>query len=191
MINLLKSQLENATRRTQYALAALAAISSFYGIDGLRTKTIAASQANMAAERSLARFTGDNIGDIWIERVGAARDSRQKWQTHFWTGDTPGVIAARVQSALSGIAVSSNLTSVRIQVDPNPFEAEATKGVRFTIRAQAGSPEDALDFLTSTAAYEQFLILDDVNFRVMQNTRVMLNISGIAPYHAVVTEGGA
>lgn len=182
MIDRLKDRLQGISERTKYAIVLLLALLAIYATARLQEAAAAAMAESERARQSFNRVAGGVLDADWSRRAALASQIRSEWDGRFWDGETPGLVAARVQSALSGIAAPFNLSRASINVDPTLVETGPGVSIRFRVTARTNDVASAVDLLTAIAAHPQYLIVDDVTFRVIFGGQGQIVISGVAPF---------
>lgn len=111
---------EQSTPRALAGLAILVLIVAYIVFSDM-SSTVSEMKSQVEEMQRERRLQLSLLNDnSWIEqsedfqaRLGAARQD-------FWTGSTPGIVAAQLQGAVENAAREANLQNVRINVEPNP-----------------------------------------------------------------------
>jgi|GEM_PF-7092852 len=186
-MNQLVNQLrQSLNQRTIYALIALGCLLGFALIARIGDAAAGAEEMRLQADARLARHGGELDEAEWRSRAEEAELALANWSAAHWTGPTAGFIAAELQSAISVVAGTTDVTVIAVNVEPAPVETPQGMVLAYRVATDSRNGESVAKILAAFAAHEPMLFIDGMNAVFDSETRGRFSFSGYAPI--VITE---
>jgi len=189
MVAAIKNQWAQLSDRAKYGLVVLAAL---LGFDLLtRVDDFASGKANdRAIVQDQFASTRDVIDfDEWQKRADEAVVSLEDWRRQLWSGPTPGIVAADIQSYMNGVGTSFNLGGQKTEVDPEPIAIAQGQGLRFRVQASMSSSAQFARFFGALEEASPVMFIDELSLNISRDGRGFFEMSGVAPIDLLPPEG--
>lgn len=172
-----------STARVNYALIALGAVLAIAWLLHLQDgNSVKRAQLETLKVRA-AEFEDPATLQEWEARARRAADISHQWNVGTWSGSTPGVLAAEIQTALQDLSKDTEVTLVQISVDPDPILVDGQSVLRFELFGRART-RNGLAFFVRLAEYEKRLLLAEATF-APSRLQAQIRVSGLAPIEIV------
>jgi len=144
-----------------------------------------------AAQNELAILDRIKDTDIWEDRLALSLEIKSEAETKIWTGDTTGVIAARLQQTLRNIAKANNIKNIRLRVDPEPSQVEFLEILAFDFQGHAAETRTLIDILSTMANHPQTLLIKEATIvnSVRARPPTLIKFSGFVPIRITPKSG--
>ena len=162
----LRAQLrEQATPRAMAGLGLLLIIITLWGLSEASTSVARLRDSVDELERA-RRLEMRLLSDQgWLEQAETLNIQLARAQDSFWTGATPGIIAAQLQGAVESAARDSGLTRIRVNVESAP-ETLGSDAALFEISLTARDTNGQfLALLQELSRTEHQLVITRFNWR--------------------------
>lgn len=186
MLTTLKDNFAQMSPRTAYAIVILMALLGLSFIFRLNDMVTTAQASKNEAQQRLSQYGQDVSLDEWTARADSARTALATWRLRRWKGETPGFVAAEVQSALRQLATGAEIDVLTLEVDPTPFDVANGQALRFRLSATTRDGEGVPRTMAAFSRQRPLLILDEAsaNFTNIKYSG-RLTVSGYAPIDVV------
>ena len=182
---------DSLNQRTIFALIALGGLLGLVLVFRLSDASLAAQERRAVLAERLMQQGGKVDEELWRERAEAAQTSLAQWRATRWTGETPGLVAAIMQSEISGIATAAEISVLALEVDPSPVDLPNGAALRFRLAAESPGGDSAARALAGFSAHRPTLIVDEVNAVFDEDEKSgRLSVSGYAPVVIAPTPNG-
>lgn len=181
MTLLLEQLKQSLNLRTLYALIALGFLLGVMIIFRLSDAAASAALEREQVESRLARHGGAIDEAAWLQRAEDAQNTLSAWRATRWSGPTAGVVAAELQSALSRVIASAQLSSLAINVEPAPVELPNGTVLRFSVSTDSQNGANVAKTLAALATHEPMLVVNGMNVVFDEDASGRFSISGFAP----------
>ena len=171
--------------RTLYGLIALGCLLGVSLIGRLDDIAKTAAQSRAETDARLTRHGGAIDETLWNERAADAEAELAFWQSTHWSGSTPGVIAAELESAINQITRGAGLRVINVNIDPAPSETPSGSVIRFNFATESRSGDSVAKTLAAFGAYQPILVIDEMNAVFDENIHGRFSASGYAPVSIV------
>lgn len=181
MMDTIKHTFDSLAPRTAYALIALGFVLILVVILNMGDKTAQLRAERVRLEQRLAQYGTGLDEAAWTQRAQDALNAQSRWEGFTWTGPTPGIIAAQIQSQLSAMGATYNLENVRIEVDPSAITLPSGETIlRFQLAGRSREIVDLVSCLEAVTAASPGLAIDEMNVTISNRNRGALRIAGLA-----------
>ena len=165
-----------------YGLAAIFLILGSVGLGRIAGATASISERAQSAQAELYSLSKIQDTNIWEERLALSERATTQTGQQILTGATVGVIAAKLQQTLRGVASGSQLKSPQIKVNAHIEQIEGLDVVQFTFFGLARDWDSVIDVLAALASNDHKLIINEMSFNQSQGgNQSRLSIAGIVP----------
>lgn len=193
MTNIISNRLSNLVsslnERTLYALIALGFVLGIVGILELSDHTAVLKTERNSLETRLAQY-GDGLDlDLWTTRAQSSKTVSDEWDNLYWNGQTPGLIAAQVQTRLSIIGAGGLLESLRIDVPPDVITLpDGNQVLRFQLDGRSSDAIDLTNTIGAITGNIPALSINEINLSVQDNNRGIVSLSGFAYFTTTIPD---
>ncbi len=173
--------LEGLSDRSKSGLVFLAAL---LGFDVVSRIDRAADARRAERQVALDLFAGADRSislETWRERSVEAASAVDQWRNRIWTGQTPGVIAAEIQTHISALARPIGIPSVQVEVDPAPIEIAGGEALRFQLTASVDASGKFALFFKEVDQSNPVLFVDELALTLGRQDQGYFEIGGLAP----------
>ena len=168
---------EQSTPRALAGLFALSLLLVALGLTAL-SESIASKQSELESiRRELSLQTNISQDTEWIETAARLEQSFADLESKYWSGATPGIIAAEIQSFLNEAASDAELARVQIIVQAEPdILSDGTLVYSISFRA-FDSDGQFLAFFQSLAREQRLIIPTSFEWRRPNRQLIMTLIA--------------
>ncbi len=181
MIAAIENFLRGLSDRSKYGLVFLGAL---LGFDVVSRIDEAAEAQRAERQVALDLFAGADRGislESWRGRSAEAAAAVDQWRGRVWSGQTPGVIAAEIQTRITAHARPLDIPSVKVEVDPKPIEIAGGEALRFQLTASVDASAKFAHFFQALEKSNPVLFVDELALTVGRQDQAYFEIGGFAP----------
>lgn len=180
----LSDELAALPLRARYGLVVLLALLGFSILERTGAAALQA-ETKLTAAVGQAATVAKGEETLWLQRAETVQSVRDQLAGRIWMGETPGIIAAAMQSDINALAAPLNPSRHQMEIDPSPIDLEASetglKGLRFRIRVNLPSRMDHATYLAALESFPQALFIDELSLNFLKGGATYADIQGIAP----------
>lgn len=128
--------------------------------------------------------------ESWREKAARAEAALDVLSSRLWTGDTQGIVAARIEGYLRDLPALEGARNLRIRVDPEPVDLEGQPVLRYELSAILDEGVDSVRLLAGMLGGDRMLTVEQLNFSFSRLTGATATVEGYAPFQ-LAGEAGA